>query len=274
MKKNLIITATGVLSACVLLTGCTVTPKVNVSGNVNVNGSEVFSEEYSYEPGTISGVTVTNGKGGNLAEDGSETKSETEGQFPGGLDDDGRDPSEIGQFPGGLDDDGPGADEAVSVLFEREANAENATEKAIISGLNMAGGRVWTYETKEDYIGQVDGLQEVDYFDGKYVFVAFGEVICLDVSTGKELWVNKDFKGHGISWATNDKQDKLYMCGYFGPDLFVMDLDGKTLNRIMSKNEDNYWAYKVEYVSDNQVKVTYESTEKTVTYDPNGPKEQ
>ena len=257
MKKNLMITAVGTLSACLILTGCTVTPKVNVDANVKVNGSEVLSENFSYEP------------------DKNQT-SEDQSQFPGGLDDDGRDPSEIdGQFPGGLDDDGPGQDEAVSVLFERENDSENLKEKAIISGINMAGGKVWTYETKEDYIGQVDSLTEIGIFDGHYIFVAFGEVICLDVATGKELWVNPDFKGHGISWTTNYEGDKLYLCGYFGPSLFVLDLyNGKTLNRVTCKDDDAYWAYKIEYVNETRVDVTYESNETVKSFDPTGPSEQ
>ena len=238
MKKKLIVAATGILGACLLLTGCGVKAKVNVDGNVKVNGSEVFSESFSYD---------------NTKEPASEEQS---------------------RFPDGLDDDGPGEDEAVSVLFEREANAENSTEKAVISGLNMVGGTVWTYETKEDYIGQVDGLQEIDNFDGKYDFVAFGDVICLDVATGEELWVNHDFKGHGISWDTNDARDTLYLCGYFGPSVFVMDLDGNTINRITSKSDENYWSYEIKYVDENRVDVTYESTEKVVSYDPNGPSEQ
>ena len=238
MKKKLIATATTLLGACMLLAGCRVNPKVNVNGSVTVNGSEIFSEQFSYEPG-------------------KEVVSELESGFPGGL-----------------DDDGPGADEAVSVLFMIENDNENLKEKAVISGLNLEGGTVWTYETKEDPIGQVDGLQEIDIFDGKYVFVAFGDVICLDVATGKELWVNHDFKGHGISWDTNDAKDKLYLCGYFGPSLFVMDLDGNTINRITSNDDENYWAYEIKYVDENRVDVTYESTEKVVSYNPNGPSEQ
>ena len=238
MKKKLIATATTLLGACMLLAGCRINPKVNVNGNVTVNGSELFSESFSYEPGKEAASEIESG------------------------------------FPGGLDDDGPGADEAVSVLFQRESSSDNLMEKAVISGLNMDGGTVWTYETKEDSIGQVDGLQEVDLFDGKYVFVAFGDVICLDVATGKELWVNHDFKGHGISWDTNDSRDRLYLCGYFGPSLFVMDLDGNTINRINSKSDENYWSYEVKYVDENRVDVTFESTEKVVSFDPNGPSEQ
>ena len=274
MKKNLIIAATGILGACVILTGCTITPKVSIDGNVNVNGSEVFSDSFSYDPAGATSEKEGQGSSEELLSETKDPKAD-QGLFPGGLDDDGREPGETdGQFPGGLDDDGPGPDEAVSVLFERVSDNEKATEKAVISGLNMAGGRVWTYETKEDYIGQVDSLQEIGYFGDKYIFVAFGDVICLDYMSGKELWVNQDFKGHGISWTTNDKEDTLYMCGYFGPDVFVMDLDGKTLNRITSKDDDTYWAYEIKYINDNRVDVTYESTETVVSYDPNGPAEQ
>ena len=238
MKKKLIVAATGILGACLLLTGCGVKAKVNVDGNVKVNGSEVFSESFSYD---------------NTKEPASEEQS---------------------QFPDGLDDDGPGEYEAVTVLFERENDKDNLKEKAVITGLNVNGETVWTYVTEEDSIGQVDSLQEIDNFDGKYIFVAFGDVICLDVATGNELWVNHDFKGYGISWDTNDTKDTLYLCGYFGPSVFVMDLDGNTINRITSKDDENYWSYKIEYINESRVDVTYESTEKVVSFDPNGPTEQ
>lgn len=276
MKKQTITAALAVVSASLVLTGCTITPHVNVDVSGNINGSEVISENFSYEPNTSITGAIVSGKGGNaVGENGSENPSENpgEGQFPGGLDDDGKDPNE-GKFPGGLDDDGLGPDEAVSVLFKVEHNNDKAAEKAVITGLNMDGGPVWTYETKEDYIGQVDNLEEIGYFDGKYIFLAFGDVIALDLQTGKELWVNHDFKGAGMSWTTDYEGEKLYMCGYFGPDLFVMDLNGKTLNRITGKDDDTYWAYKIEYINAHQVDVTYESTEKAVSYDPEGPSEQ
>lgn len=276
MKKQTITAALAIVSASLVLTGCTITPHVNVDVSGNINGSEVISESFSYEPNTSITGAIVSGKGGNaVGENGSENPSENpgEGQFPGGLDDDGKNPNE-GKFPGGLDDDGFGPDEAVSVLFKVEHNSDKAAEKAVITGLNMDGGPVWTYETKEDYIGQVDNLEEIGYFDGKYIFLAFGDVIALDLQTGKELWVNHDFKGAGMSWTTDYEGEKLYMCGYFGPDLFVMDLNGKTLNRITGKDDDTYWAYKIEYINAHQVDVTYESTEKAVSYDPEGPSEQ
>ena len=118
-------------------------------------------------------------------------------------------------------------------------------------------------------------VHEVDYFDGKYIIVVEGKVIALDVETGKELYVNEDFRGSGIAWSTNYEGDKLYMCGYFGPDVFVMDVNtGKTLNRITAKDPDIYWAYQIDYINEHQVDVTYENIEKAVSYDPEGPEEQ
>ena len=269
MKKSTILSTVAIISTSMVLSGCTVTPHVNLNGNVEVNGSEVFSESFSYEPNAVSGITV-NGKGGNTA--GEDTSDQ--GLFPGGLDDDGKDPNE-GKFPGGLDDDGRDPNEAVVCLLEIESNNEEATHKGIVRGLNMAGGTVWTYETDDIYVGQVDNIQEVDYFDGKYIIVVEGKVIALDVETGKELYVNEDFRGSGIAWSTNYEGDKLYMCGYFGPDVFVMDVNtGKTLNRITAKDPDIYWAYQIDYINEHQVDVTYENIEKAVSYDPEGPEEQ
>ena len=204
---------------------------------------------------------------------GSEIQSAIENtsmQFPGGLDDDGKENGE-GQFPGGLDDDGRGSEEdAAYIELKTENDAENAMVQAFITGYDDDGKVLWTYETKKDYIGQCDSFKEIGVMSHQYIFVAWGEVISLDPATGGVNWVNSDFQGYGVSVTTDYEGDTLYMSGYFGPDLFVMDLNGNTINRVNVSDEDYYWPYELTWENEHAVKVKFESNEKELTLDPLG----
>jgi hypothetical protein len=175
------------------------------------------------------------------------------------------------EFPGGLDDDGRGSEEdAAYIELKTENDAENAMVQAFITGYDDDGKVLWTYETKKDYIGQCDSFKEIGVMSHQYIFVAWGEVISLDPATGGVNWVNSDFQGYGVSVTTDYEGDTLYMSGYFGPDLFVMDLNGKTINRINVNNDEYYWPYELTWENEHAVKVKFESNEKELTLDPLG----
>ena len=257
-KKISIILGTVAVSA-VLLAGCR--PRVVVPNNGSENETikseieSIMKEDFGYvtENGSW---TAPGGTGGE-----NPTSEIMSGSFPGGLDDDGRDPSEIGV-------------KASTIDFKLESNSEEATHKAHITGYDVSGRELWDYETRDIYIGQIDNLQEIITTNDAYIFLEEGDIVALDLENGHELWRNKDFKGGGLNWTMNYEGDTLYMCGYFGPDLFVMDFDGNTLNRITSKDPDIYWAYHIEYINENRVDVTYENNDTVVSYDPMGPAEQ
>ena len=164
--------------------------------------------------------------------------------------------------------------QASMVDFQTVLNAEEAKQKAVITGYDVAGNRLWEYETKEDYITELDSLSEIITTDSEYIFVAFGDVIALDLATGKELWVNSDFSGASPFWTMNYEGTLLYITGYYGPALFVMDFDGNTINRINCEDDEYFWPSEVTFVSDDQVDVYFDSNEKTKSFDPNGPQKQ
>ena len=285
LKKKTVLAVTG-LTLCAMLGGCT----ANLSGNINanVNGSEIISEEFEIdENGNLmkkpDGGVLKPGDAGYDGKQNGGKEADSEGNFPGGLDDDGKEPGEDAQglFPGGLDDDGKGPDEddefkgvAVSASFDVINNTDQATQYAVITAYDMAGRTCWTYKTKEDGITELDRLQEIVMTDDLYIFAAFGEIIALNNADGSVAWTNKDFQGASLSWAMNNKGDTLYITGYYGPALFVMDFNGKTLNRIIVTDDEYYWPYEVLYVSDHQVDVKFYSNEKVYSIDPKGAKEQ
>ena len=278
MRKKVIYTAMAGVMCATLLSACVPNTTVNGKVNLNVtnNGSEIISETYEFdENGKIESSEVVQG---GKTKPGENTE---EGQFPGGLDDDGREPGEDGNFPGGLDDDGKGPDEdnelkgkAVSASFDVIYNNEGASEYAVITAYDMKGRTCWTYKTDEDYLTELERLQEIVMTDKLYIFAAFGDIIALNNSDGSVAWVNHDFKGASLNWTMDYEGETLYMCGYYGPDLFVMDFDGNTLNKISSKDDECFWPYKILYVNANQVDVTFESNDKTISFDPKGAKEQ
>ena len=238
MKKRIFVTLAGILGAAMVLAGCTKTPQ------------------------PISDLPMP-----------SETKTE-QTSFPGGLDDDGKGPDE-GQFPGGLDDDGRGADEyAAFVDFQVMITSESAMQHAEITGYDEDNNEIWRYTTKEDGIGQCDELQKVFETPDQFIFAEFGDIVSLDKATGEERWRNTEFKGSGITVTTDYEGDTIYMCGYFGPDLFVLGLDGKTINIVNVEDDECFWPYELTWENEHAVKIKFESNDKEVTVDPLGEKLQ
>ena len=176
------------------------------------------------------------------------------------------------EFPGGLDDDGRGDEEvdASSVVMEQITDPESDMMSAKVTGYDEDGNELWTYETKQDHTPQLDPFKEIGLFGRQYIFVAWGEVISLDIANGLENWVNKDFNGYSVCFTTDYEGDTLYLCGYFGPDLFVMDLEGRTINKVGVADEDYYWPYEITWENEHAVKIKYESNEKELTLDPLG----
>ena len=159
---------------------------------------------------------------------------------------------------------------ASMVNFEKITNPDGPKEKAVITGYDVEGNELWVYETEEDYMTELDRVSDIITTNDEYIFVAFGDVIALDLETGKEKWVNHDFKGASPSWSMNYEGDTLFLCGYYGPALFVMDFNGNTINRIQCEDEEYFWPYQIIFVNDNQVDVLFESNGQTKSFDPYG----
>lgn len=144
----------------------------------------------------------------------------------------------------------------VSISFETRFS-EKYDESAIISGMTEDGEVVWQYETGEYQVAQLASVEEIGWYNDMYYFCELGTIIALKPQTGEVIWKNIDFGGAGICYDF-DEQENLYIAGYFGPDLMIVDKNGQTLKRCtMLDNEKHLWPYKMEYAGE-YVFITYE----------------
>lgn len=117
-------------------------------------------------------------------------------------------------------------------------------ESAVITAYDAAGNTVWSHETQEYGTTELEAIVEFGQKDGCYYYVEDTTVVCLDVQTGTCLWENHDFAGRGASFAFGDSA--LYLCGYYGPDFFVVSYTGETLTRIEHFDPNYFWASGIE----------------------------
>jgi hypothetical protein len=157
---------------------------------------------------------------------------------------------------------------AVNFELEEISEGSDASAYGILHAYNDAGDEVWTYETEKVYVAQLDNLQAIGLVETGYLLLVDGDIVCVGVEgtyAGRELWRNTEFGGASANFDL-DIDDNLYICGYFGPDLMVVDKFGKTVAKYDYLVED-YWPCELLYV-DNGVEMTFESTFTTYRIDP------
>lgn len=163
---------------------------------------------------------------------------------------------------------------ALAVNFETVAVPDEAAYYAVVTGYDsQTGETVWTHETPKYYVAQLDTLQEIGLSYAGYFFLEEGTVTCLDLTTGEVLWQNSDFDGAGAG-IDMDMDGTIYLCGYFGPDLYVISPEGKTIARYDSLTKDSdwfeeelFWPYEVKAKENGWAAVSYESDMTTVVCD-------
>lgn len=134
---------------------------------------------------------------------------------------------------------------------------DSGQEYAILTGADMDGTVIWTYETDRYECAQLDHVVEIGCHENGYYFCEGGAIKCLDLATGILLWENDDFDGSVSDW-TFDTEGNLYACGYLGPDLLVVTADGETAKYIGMANEEFYWPYDMNWYDDTTLEITYE----------------
>ena len=124
---------------------------------------------------------------------------------------------------------------------------DNFYEYYTFQGLDPEGNLLWTRETSRSQGAQVCPSSPVGTMDGRFYYCDSGSLVALDVITGEILWENPDFDGSigNINAAMLDPNGFIYLCGYFGPELFIADTDGNTVRRVEDLREDAYWAASV-----------------------------
>lgn len=144
----------------------------------------------------------------------------------------------------------------VTVNFKRVE--DSSSERGEISGISAQGDVIWQYVTETYPRTELDRVNDIGTFDGRYYLVEGGTVKAFDLGSGSVIWSNDEFTG--CAYGSDFGEDgTLYVCGYYGPDLFVVDGDGNTLKRIDFFHKDYIWPHKIEYLGD-QLAITYSGT--------------
>ncbi len=131
-------------------------------------------------------------------------------------------------------------------------------ESAVIDGLDEQNQVVWTYETEKYECTELDRVNEIGINNNKYYFVEDGIIVALNLSDGSLLWKNEDFGGANVHFDF-DANGNLYICGYYGPDLFIVNQEGQTIHKISVIDNQYCWPFNIKY-DNNKVYITYDNT--------------
>ncbi len=132
---------------------------------------------------------------------------------------------------------------------------ENGMEYATVTSYDKEGKTLWTYKTDSYEGAQCNRVSEIGQQNGYFYLVEDGAVAALDELTGEIVWKNEEFIGAGTEKGyVFDKNGTLYISGYLGPDLFIVDKNGKTLYR-KDSFEKGYWPYEMELKDENILRI-------------------
>ena len=153
---------------------------------------------------------------------------------------------------------------ADQVFFDGFYN-DAGEETAKISGMTELGDELWTVQAGKYSPTQLLQCAAIGVENDMYYYIEGGSVVALDLTDGSVKWKNDEFGGASPAW-TFDEEGNLYLCGYYGPDLFVVTKDGKTRKRVDQFSQSYYWPYYIE-LTDDLINITYESNETTLQVD-------
>lgn len=123
---------------------------------------------------------------------------------------------------------------------------DSGYESAVITGLDAQGDAVWTYETEAYPVAQLDQINEIGAHGDGYYLVEDGSIYVLNTADGSVRWVNDDFGG-SATCGVFDGEGTLYVCGFLGPDLFIVGAGGNTVHKIDALDSEYIWPYQIEY---------------------------
>lgn len=119
--------------------------------------------------------------------------------------------------------------EDVTVTFTR--HTDSCLEWAEVTALAPGGNVLWTYRTGSYAQTELYRINDVGACNGAYYIVEGGTVVALDMANGAVRWKNSNFGGSAYASAFG-ADGVLYLCGYYGPDLFAVDMDGNVVKRM------------------------------------------
>lgn len=134
----------------------------------------------------------------------------------------------------------------------------------ILHAYDKNGNEIWKYTTGNYLAGQYDRVEYLDNLesDGKVYINEDGTIIAFNKQTGEIIWKNSDFGGassiYTSSIDTSGENDNIYIAGSDGPDLCVIDKNGKTIKRIQSFNDDYFWPSDIRFDDKNDLIIEFE----------------
>ena len=152
----------------------------------------------------------------------------------------------------------------VNLLSLSTAYAESRIEVEKIYSGNLEHGVVraydngtliWEFVTPESPRTELQGISDVYQNSGNAYIAAANTLFALDADTGNNIW--SVYNAGASSDITFDKYGNIYICGYYGPNLLVVDKNGNELYREDS-DPNYYWVYDLE-INGNTLNMYYES---------------
>ena len=159
-----------------------------------------------------------------------------------------------------------------TIRFQREY--ADGKEYATITALDADGETVWQLQTQQYDVAQLDSVTEIGMWEDRFYYVEDGRIIALDRETGETLWEVNRFQGYpaGKDACLIMEDGTIVATGYFGPDLTVVDKDGKLLAYLDTYDTNIFWPYEV-VMEDGVIVITFEGSpedtgETKLTVDP------
>ena len=123
----------------------------------------------------------------------------------------------------------------------------------IFYGKDKNNNTIWKYETKMGARTELTTIEELKVTNERVYINEDGTITALNKETGKVIWQNNEYKGADSSFCFDDK-GTLYICGHYGPDLFIVDKNGKTI-KTLSFGDKYMWPGSLKLVSNNKLEV-------------------
>ncbi len=130
-------------------------------------------------------------------------------------------------------------------------------EHVEFSGVTAGGQELWKRLYTTDYRTELTLIQPIGAWRDRYYLNSNGTVVCLSLADGSELWSNEDFHGASISSLIDERNGNVYLCGYYGPDFFACDSEGKTLASLPAVSNDYYWPTDMRWAGPDRLVITY-----------------
>lgn len=130
-------------------------------------------------------------------------------------------------------------------------------EHVEFSGVSADGQELWKRIFTTDYRTELSLIQPIGAWQDRYYLNSNGTVVCLRLADGEELWTNDGFGGASISSLIDERNGNVYLCGFYGPDFFACDREGKTLAFFPAVSNDYFWPYGMRWAGPDKLVIYY-----------------